>query len=101
MEATSPSTSRADRGDKLDGYRRLTSLETYLIVDQGRRRVDRHWRDRDGSWQWGKYLLEGGVPIPHLGAPLTLDEIYEAVDLPRVSEPDVPEYDVEVAEVED
>ena len=45
--------------------------------------------------------MEGGVPIPHLDAPLTLDEIYEAVDLPRVSEPDVPEYDVEVAEVED
>lgn len=101
VEVTSPSTVRADRADKLDGYRRLTSLETYLIVDQRRRRVDRHWRDRDGSWQWEEYLVDGGVPIPHLDAPLTLDEIYDGVDLPRVSEPDVPEYDVEVAEVED
>ena len=38
VEVTSPSTFRADRGDKLDEYRRLTSLKTYLIVDQRRRR---------------------------------------------------------------
>ena len=101
VEVTSPSTFRADRGDKLDGYRRLTSLETYLIVDQGRRRVDRHWRDRDRSWQWEQYLMDGSVPIPRLDTPLTLDEIYEGVDLPRVSEPDVPEYGVEMAELEE
>jgi len=101
VEVTSPSTSRADRGDKLDGYRRLTSLGTYLIVDQRRRRVDRHWRDRDGSWQWEQYLVDGSVPIPRLDTPLTLNEIYEGVDLPRVSEPDVPEYDVDGAELED
>jgi len=101
VEVTSPSTSRADRGDKLDGYRRLTSLGTYLIVDQRGRRVDRHWRDRDGSWQWEQYLVDGSVPIPRLDAPLTLDEIYDGVDLPRVAEPDVPEYDVDGAELED
>jgi len=101
VEVTSPSTVRADRGDKLDGYRRLTSLETYLIVDQHRRRVDRHWRDRDGSWQWEQYLVEGSVPVPRLDVPLTLDEIYEGVELPRVSEPDMTEYDVELAESEE
>ena len=101
VEVTSPSTLRADRGDKLDGYRRLTSLQTYLIVDQRRRRVDRHWRDRDGSWQWEQYLVDGSVPIPRFDAPLTLDEIYEGVELPRVSEPDTPEYDVEMAELEE
>jgi Uma2 family endonuclease len=99
VEVTSPSTFRADRGDKLDGYRRLTSLETYLIVDSRRRRVDRHWRDRNGSWQWEQYLVEGSVPIPRPDLPLALDEIYEGVDLPRVSEPDMPEYDVEMTEL--
>jgi Uma2 family endonuclease len=100
VEVTSPSTVRADRGDKLDGYRRLTSLETYLIVDQHRRRVDRHWRDGDGSWQWEQYLVEGSLPVPRLEVPLTLDEIYEGIELPRVSEPDM-EYAVEVAEFEE
>jgi Uma2 family endonuclease len=101
VEVTSPSTSRADRTDKLDGYRRLTSLETYLIVDQHRRRVDRHWRDADRSWQWEQYLVDGSVPIPRLDTPLTLDEIYEGIDLPRVAEPDMPEYDVEAADLEE
>ena len=41
------------------------------------------------------------MPIPRLDAPLTLDEIYEGVELPRVSEPDMPEYDVELAESEE
>jgi Uma2 family endonuclease len=100
VEVTSPSTVRTDRTDKLDGYRRLTSLETYLIVDQHRRRVDRHWRDRDASWQWEQYLVDGSVPVPRVDA-LTLDEIYEGVDLPRVSEPEVPDYDVEIAELEE
>ena len=89
-------TSRADRTDKLEGYRRLTSLQTYLIVDQRRRRVDRHWRDADGSWQWEQYVVDGSVPIPRLDTPLTLDEIYDGVDLARVSEPDMPEYDAEM-----
>jgi len=101
VEVTSPSTTRADRTDKLDGYRRLTTLETYLIVDQRRRRVDRHWRDGDTSWQWERYVVDGSVPISRLDTPLTLDQIYEGVDLPRVSEPDTPEYDVEVPELEE
>ena len=101
VEVPSPSTARADRTDKLDGYRRLTSLETYLIVDQHRRRVDRHWRDRDGSWQWEQYLVDGSVPIPRIDVPLTLDEIYEGIELPRVFEPDMPDDYVEAAELEE
>lgn len=101
VEVTSPSTSRADRTDKLDGYRCLTSLDTYLIVDQHRRRVDRHWRGHDRSWQWEQYLVDGSVPVPRLETSLTLDEIYEGVDLPRVSEPEIPEYDAEMVELEE
>ncbi len=94
VEVTSPSTVRTDRGEKLDAYRRLTSLRTYLVVDQRRRRVDRHWRDGDGVWQHEEYLVDGSVPLGCLEGPLTLDEIYEGVDLPHVSEPEMAEYDV-------
>ena len=94
VEVTSPSTVRVDRGEKLDAYRRLTSLRTYLVVDQRRRRVDRHWRDVAGAWQREEYVVEGTVPVACLDASLTLDEIYEGVDLPRVFEPEVAEYAV-------
>jgi len=101
VEVTSPSSVRTDRGEKLDTYPRLTSLRAYFIVDHRRRRVDRHWRDIADVWQREEYLVEGSVPVPCIDAAFTLDEIYEGVDLPPVSEPDMPEYDVEVAELED
>jgi Uma2 family endonuclease len=94
VEVTSPSTVRVDRGEKLDAYRRLTSLRTYLVVDRRRRRVDRHWRDGGGVWQREEFVVEGSVPVACLEASLTLDEIYEGVDLPRVFEPEVAEYAV-------
>jgi len=93
VEVTLPS-SAGDRGEKLDAYRRLASLRAYLVVDQRRRRVDRHWRDSAGAWQRDEYLVEGSVPVACLGTSLTLDEIYEGVDLPSVSEPEPAEYDV-------
>ena len=93
VEVTSPSSVRTDRGEKLAAYRRLTSLRAYLIVDQRRRRVDRHWRDVGDVWQHEEFLVEGSVPVPCIDTPLTLDEIYEGVDLPRVSEPEFVEYE--------
>ena len=44
-------------------------------------------------WQREEYLTEGNVPVACLDTSLTLDEIYEGVDLPSVSEPEPPEYD--------
>lgn len=93
VEVTSPSTGRTDRGEKLDAYRRLDSLQSYVVVDQRRRRVDRHWRDRAGVWQRDEYLVDGTVPIVCIDTTLTLDEIYEGVDLPSVAEPEPVEYE--------
>lgn len=93
VEVTSPSTVRTDHGEKLEAYRRLASLREYLIVDQRRRRVDRHWRDDVGAWQFEQYLVDGTVPVACLETSLTLDEIYEGVDVPRVAEPEAAEYE--------
>jgi len=95
VEVTSPSTARIDRGEKLDAYRRLPSLQSYLIVDHRRRRVERHWRDAlGGAWQREEIVGEGRIAVPCLDVELTLDEIYRRVELPAVGEPDVVEYEV-------
>ena len=95
VEVTSPSTARIDRGEKLDAYRQLATLHAYLIVDHRRRRVERHWRDVAGEWQREDLVTEGRVPIPCLGVELTLDEIYERVELPAVAEPESLGYEVD------
>lgn len=94
IEVTSPASARVDRGEKLESYRRLASLEAYLVVDQRRRRVDRHWCDTAGVWRREEHIGEGTVPVPCPVTSLTLDEIYEGVDLPSVAEPEPAEYEV-------
>ena len=81
-----------DRGEKLDGYRRLPSLQAYFIVDHRRRRVDRHWRDSGGVWLHEELTVDGEVPVPCIGGWLTLDEIYRGVELPNIAEPEPVEY---------
>jgi Uma2 family endonuclease len=99
VEATSPSTARIDRGEKLETYRGIHSLHAYLIVDHRRRRVERHWRDEPGG-AWMRAEIVGDdttlIPIPCLDVHLTLDEIYRRVELPAVGEPDSVEYDAGV-----
>ena len=94
VEVTSPGTARIDRGEKLDAYRSISTLQAYLILDHRRRRVERHWRDTlGGEWRREEILGDGRVPVPCLDVELTLDEIYERVDLPSVSEPEPIDYE--------
>jgi len=104
VEVTSPRSARIDRGEKLDAYRSITALQTYLIVDHRRRRVEWQSRDVDScGWQREEIVGEGRVGVPCLDVELTLEEIYERVELPSVGEPEpigyeVYEYDVDADE---
>ena len=57
--------------------------------------MERHWRTTLGDeWQREEIVGEGRVRVPCLDVELTLDEIYERVQLPSVGEPEPPEYGV-------
>ena len=95
VEVTSPSTARIDRGEKLDAYRSLSSVQAYLIIDHRRRRVERHSRDvHSGEWRREEIGGDGRVHVPCLDVELTLDEIYARVELPSVGEPEPVGYEV-------
>lgn len=87
FEVLSPSTERVDRGEKLIMYRQAPSLVMYVIVDQERRWVERHWRDARGEWRH-EVLTEAGQKLTVLrpALTLTLHEIYEGVELPSPEE---------------
>jgi Uma2 family endonuclease len=90
VEVLSPSTAATDRyGRKLRQYRALPSVRAYLVVEQERRLVTRHWRDVRGRWL-DETLIGGGeipLPCPGPGGTLTLDEIYEGIALPETRPP--------------
>jgi Uma2 family endonuclease len=81
VEVLSPSTEKDDRTDKLDFYKSIPSVETVLLVWQDRRRVQLNVRVDDG-WL-SQDLMGGRVELPGLEVALTLDEIYEGLELPE------------------
>ncbi len=85
IEVHSGSTRRTDRREKLEAYRRAGSIRSYLMVEQDVRHVERHWRDDAGAWHHEEVSATAGtsaVALPCPVATLTLDEIYEGVDVP-------------------
>lgn len=83
VEVLSNSTERQDRAEKFHAYRKLDSLEEYMLVAQDARRVELYRR----STGWDLELTEGDgeVYLKTLDAPLHLDAIYEDVFPPADS----------------
>jgi Uma2 family endonuclease len=50
FEVLSPSTQHIDRGQKLDDYTTIDSVEAYLIVASEERRVQQFLRQDNGDW---------------------------------------------------
>lgn len=82
VEITSRGTARIDRGEKPEQYRKCATLRTYLIVDQSRKRVTHYWRDGNNEWRSEEYTGSGSVPLPCREIDLSLDQIYEDIELP-------------------
>ncbi len=78
VEVTSPSTESIDRREKMLNYRKIPSLQAYLIVDQNRRWIERHWRDENGEWRQGG-LDQGSMPVPCPETTLPFEEVYESL----------------------
>jgi Uma2 family endonuclease len=81
FEIVSDATAAYDRGKKFFHYRRLDSLQDYVLVEQDATHVE-HWR-RDGD-QWFLSDVETRLPLPSIGCEITLAEIYEGVEFPAI-----------------
>ncbi|WP_256091518.1 Uma2 family endonuclease [Candidatus Thiosymbion oneisti] len=74
IEVLSDSTERDDRSDKFYAYRRLASLEEYVLVAQDEQKVE-VYRRSDG-WDATVYGPEDSVRLGSVGAELALAAIY-------------------------
>ncbi|MBA2276924.1 MAG: Uma2 family endonuclease [Chloroflexia bacterium] len=89
VEVLSPHTALTDRREKLIAYRKLPSLQTYLIVEQEGMLVERRFRDQDGRWH-SEFINDGGVLVPcPPGTQFSLAEIYEGLQV-RAAQEDCP-----------
>ncbi|MBV9657626.1 MAG: Uma2 family endonuclease [Verrucomicrobia bacterium] len=83
IEVLSPSTEAFDRGEKFARYRRLESLQHYVLVAQERMRVELFTRQADGRWLLSEYSEPAhSVPLEAVNCDLPLAEIYDKVVFP-------------------
>lgn len=77
VEVLSSSTESYDRGEKLENYKRIPSLEEIVLVSHDSRRIEvwRKWgREKRG---WRKQVFESGaVPIGCIDCELSIREVY-------------------------
>lgn len=79
VEVASPSTTDKDRRQKLTDYQAIPSLDAYLRVDQDRRRVERYYRDQDGTWLHATLIGDSTVSVPCPETELSIAGIYEGL----------------------
>jgi Uma2 family endonuclease len=80
VEVMSPSSERDDTLRKWHGYCLIPSLKHYLVVSQEERFATLHTRTGPSSWAETVHQ-DGTIELAAIGVSLTMDEIYEGVDL--------------------
>jgi Uma2 family endonuclease len=75
VEVLSPSTEAYDRGEKLEHYRRIPSLEEIVLVAHDTRRVE-VWRRSDEGWSREEYAGDATAELRSNQWVLSLGELY-------------------------
>ena len=79
VEVLSPSTARVDEGEKLDHYKRIASLEEYVIIAQDTMRVEIF--RRANGWSPEFFYADDTVTFTSIDLSLPVSQIYRRVDL--------------------
>lgn len=80
VEVLSESTAAYDRGAKFALYRKLDSLQEYVIVDVESRSVELFRRSADGHWVLHDFTEAAAVEFASVKASVPLAEVFEDVD---------------------
>ena len=82
VEVLSPTTEAYDRGDKFAQFRRLTSLQEYVLIAQDKVRVERYTRQGD-EWVLKEFQsLDESLRLDSIDCEVSLREIYAKVKFP-------------------
>lgn len=82
-EVLSDATESYDRGDKFEHYRRIPSLQAYLLVSQRKPALELFLRGSSGQWTLHEAAgLEATLEIPPLHLTLPLQEVFANITFP-------------------
>jgi Uma2 family endonuclease len=89
VEVLSPSTAGFDRGDKFKFYRRIPTLEEYVLIDSEKIGIDCYRKSSGGKWELTAYPEDAGdiLELVSLNFQCPLALVYEEVEFPESSSP--------------
>jgi Uma2 family endonuclease len=94
VEVLSLSTEAYDRGEKFAHYRRIESLQEYVLVSQDKVRIESYVR-QGSQWILSEASdLEETVRLESIGCDLVLRSVYDKVQFTRSGEEAIPEQEV-------
>lgn len=76
VEVLSDSSERYDRGEKFAHYRRVESLQEYVLVSQKEPLVEHYSRQADGVWLYRALGPGERLVLPSVGCAIAVDRIY-------------------------
>lgn len=79
VEVLSDSTQQYDRGEKIEHYRQIPSLQLCLLVSHRQRQIEVWRRDADGSWSSAEYHTGAVIELDAIGVRFAVDEVYRGV----------------------
>ena len=81
VEVLSPSTAAFDRSDKFSHYRRLSTLQEYVLIDAEQMSVDRYRRLANRHWDLQTYIAGESLDLASVSWQESLDLLYEDVQV--------------------
>lgn len=89
-EVLSPSTEGFDRGRKFANYRRLETLQEYLLIDTQQMSLECFRRNSHNKWELSSYIQEEEIQLTSIDLKFPISLLYEDVQFP----PESPEHEL-------
>ncbi|MFO7563424.1 MAG: Uma2 family endonuclease [Enhygromyxa sp.] len=79
VEVLSDGTQDYDRGEKLEHYRQIPSLQVCMLVSHRERHIEVWQRGQDGEWSPTHYRANAMIELDAIGVSFAVDEVYRGV----------------------
>ena len=84
VEILSKSTASYDRGEKFEHYRKLDSLNEYLVISQNKHHVEHYVRQPGNQWLLSETDdIQSTVNLTSINCRLSLLDVYEKVEVDK------------------
>lgn len=81
IEILSESTANTDRVDKLAEYRRIPSLQEYLLISQDAPRIERYLKQDEHNWLYTELTgLDQQLALPSIDCTLLFNDVFHRID---------------------